>query len=74
MANLSQHQQFISPLTCHCPTSLESARNKVDSKTWCRKVKIGRCRVGALQNTGHKFDGKKGRNLGTRVGGTRDDE
>lgn len=69
MPRLNQLKKLNSPLTCHCPTSLENARNKVDSKT-CRKVKKGHCRVGALQNTGHKFD--KGSSLGTRAGGSRD--
>lgn len=62
-------QKLNSPLTCHCPTSLENARDKVNSKT-CRKVKKGHFQVGALRNTGHKFD--KGRSLGTRADGTRD--
>lgn len=71
MPRLYQHnlQKQNSPLTCHCPTSLENARNKVDSKS-CRKVKKVHFHVGALRNTGHKFD--KVSSLGTMADGTRD--
>lgn len=59
------------PPTCHCPTSLSSARNKADSRTWRRMVRKIHCPTdprSAGQRSGMgKILGKMGD--GTRASG-----